>query len=419
MRRVLKARKLAARLMGWEAPVRAIDDFILDCHTRQLTGQQIVEGARAAAPKPDRLREDRPAAEWPDDPAVGLLGPWVEPTDIHDAIVKLRQVEFLLDQRRVLLAKAYSLIRIHYLWTSVPGCNSLAELCAVHLEVSQRTFQRYCKEGLHHIWFPKMEKEIAEGRITADRALFAMSHGNEATMEEWLDLARRLGRVELERVGAWERERDLRPREAYAPALELAHAVEGFVRRVKEGGETLSECATAIGGPASTTEGATAIGGMAEAIARHLLEVGATGLVQVALRDDARRRPRAREPAFIYAPPGLLAAADYLLAVVEEPRQYGPRKVVEHDGWVCQNPRCRRLTLRVHVHHLVERQHGGTDDLWNVITLCPACHLRQIHSGRMSVVRKGDWLVWSWRDGGSVLMHSPVSDARASTSARS
>ena len=69
--------------------------------------------------------------------------------------------------------------------------------------------------------------------------------------------------------------------------------------------------------------------------------------------------------------------------------------------------------MRVHSHHLHERQHGGGDEPWNVITLCPSCHLRGIHSGNMAVVRIGDWLVWTWTSaaggrGGIVIMDSPV-----------
>ncbi len=60
-----------------------------------------------------------------------------------------------------------------------------------------------------------------------------------------------------------------------------------------------------------------------------------------------------------------------------------------------------------------ERQHGGTDDPANIVTVCPACHLRGIHRKHMSVVRIDDWLVWTWRSGGTVLMHSPVRDIAA------
>jgi len=204
---------------------------------------------------------------------------------------------------------------------------------------------------------------------------------------------RRLGRAEMEHALEQQEAFVMRLRDEYAPAVRLARGVESTVKEVRAGGDT-----TEIGG---TTPAAR--------VAQHLLAMGATGKIQVALR-DTDRRPRRPEPESIFAERGLLAAADYLLSVVELPKESGPRKVVVHDRYTCQNPRCRRRTLRVHHHHLHERQHGGTDDPANTVTVCPACHLRLIHTHRMSVVRIDDWLVWTWPSGGIVLMHSPVKD---------
>jgi hypothetical protein len=138
--------------------------------------------------------------------------------------------------------------------------------------------------------------------------------------------------------------------------------------------------------------------------------VGATGSIQIALRQGLHEKAAIREPAYIFAPPKLWAAAVYLLRTVVMPREYGARRMVDHDRYTCQNPRCRRRSLRVHPHHMNQRQHGGTDDPANLVTLCPACHLRGIHSGNMSVVRIEDFLVWWWPDGSVVIMISPVRD---------
>jgi len=72
----------------------------------------------------------------------------------------------------------------------------------------------------------------------------------------------------------------------------------------------------------------------AERIAAHVLAVWATGPIQVAVR-DTDRRPRRPEPEFIFVERGLLAAADYLLATVELPKESGARKVVVHDRYTC------------------------------------------------------------------------------------
>ncbi len=438
MRKVLKARELAATLIGWDAPLRVIDDFILDCHAKNLTGEQILGRAREVPPRPPRLGKEVP--EWRNDPSVSVLGPWVEPTGIHDAIAKLRAVRLLLEVRRVTLGKAYCRIRDECMWTSIPGCKSLAECCLVHLGIAQRTFQRYAKEGRCHFACPRAESGIAAGTLTGDQAMFAMTRSSERTVEDWLDFAHRLGRAEIERAEEWERERHVRLREAFAPALDVARAVDGIVRDVVANGigDQLDK-ATPIGGPGVAADEATRIGGTAKDIALHVLTVGATGPIQVALRDDRKRRSPAREPQRILAPKRLLAAAEYLLSEVKIRKQYGPRKVVEHDTWTCQNPRCRRRTLRVNVHHILERHQGGSDDPANLVTLCPACHQRGVHSRHLWVARIDDCLVWAWPSGwrprsgsgpsarwprppqgggpgGVVIMHSPV---RASGAARS
>ncbi len=49
------------------------------------------------------------------------------------------------------------------------------------------------------------------------------------------------------------------------------------------------------------------------------------------------------------------------------------------DGFQCQNPYCtarRNLTA----HHIVFRSANGSDEDWNKITLCAACHLQGIHT---------------------------------------
>src|SRR6185369_13014034 len=86
-------------------------------------------------------------------------------------------------------------------------------------------------------------------------------------------------------------------------------------------------------------------------------------------------------------------------------RQLGRNlKVLERDGWRCSNPMCRARS-RLHVHHIVFRSHGGSDEPWNLITLCVGCHAL-VHSGRLKIVgRAPDQLEFStpigelWREG--------------------
>jgi hypothetical protein len=205
------------------------------------------------------------------------------------------------------------------------------------------------------------------------------------------------------------------PMREYAPAVELARKVEA---RLKGDAPLDATRITGITGLRSADDRFD-FGGAVERIAEHLRKEGfhsgslPVGGIQVALRGDRNHR-QAPERKSILVPEGLLAAADYLLDTVGKlPKEYGPRRVVAHDGYVCQNPRCRRCSLRVQPHHLEQRQHGGTDDPWNLLPLCPACHQRGVHANRMSVVRIDDWLVWTWPDRNVVIMGSSLRDLLA------
>jgi 5-methylcytosine-specific restriction endonuclease McrA len=52
------------------------------------------------------------------------------------------------------------------------------------------------------------------------------------------------------------------------------------------------------------------------------------------------------------------------------------KRVLERDGWRCQN--CGS-SKDLHVHHLAKRSKLGDDALNNLITLCVICHQRQHH----------------------------------------
>ncbi|MDQ7826937.1 MAG: HNH endonuclease [Candidatus Eremiobacteraeota bacterium] len=56
-------------------------------------------------------------------------------------------------------------------------------------------------------------------------------------------------------------------------------------------------------------------------------------------------------------------------------------KILKRDRFRCQAPGCR-CRRNLHVHHIIRRSQGGTDDPWNLITLCEACHLHLLHGLR-------------------------------------
>ena len=131
------------------------------------------------------------------------------------------------------------------------------------------------------------------------------------------------------------------------------------------------------------------------------------GTVLVALRDDNNRKSKRPAPSYAMVRPELLEASIWLLATVKLPRPVGIRETAHRDCYTCQNPRCRRTTLGCHVHHILRRRFGGTDDPRNLVSLCRACHLRGIHSDWLWVIREGDFLIWTWADGTTIYMVSP------------
>jgi 5-methylcytosine-specific restriction endonuclease McrA len=54
------------------------------------------------------------------------------------------------------------------------------------------------------------------------------------------------------------------------------------------------------------------------------------------------------------------------------------KKAFRRDKWRCQNCGARNVVL--HAHHIVPISFGGSDELYNLITLCERCHANK-HPG--------------------------------------
>ena len=55
------------------------------------------------------------------------------------------------------------------------------------------------------------------------------------------------------------------------------------------------------------------------------------------------------------------------------------RQVLDRDGWRCRA--CGRPG-RLEVDHVLPLERGGTNDLSNLQTLCPGCHIRKTRTER-------------------------------------
>ena len=58
-------------------------------------------------------------------------------------------------------------------------------------------------------------------------------------------------------------------------------------------------------------------------------------------------------------------------------------KAIIRDGWRCQVPGCSGAAA--HLHHIRYRSHGGSNERWNLVSLCVAHHLAGVHQGYIEI----------------------------------
>lgn len=69
------------------------------------------------------------------------------------------------------------------------------------------------------------------------------------------------------------------------------------------------------------------------------------------------------------------------------------RMVLRRDRGRCRVPGCRSSRW-IHLHHIVPREHGGNNDPWNLVCLCPAHH-QALHRQQIALTgRAPDALVF-------------------------
>ncbi|MDQ7825196.1 MAG: HNH endonuclease signature motif containing protein [Candidatus Eremiobacteraeota bacterium] len=78
--------------------------------------------------------------------------------------------------------------------------------------------------------------------------------------------------------------------------------------------------------------------------------------------------------------------ADYLSTEGKIQKAAHHHRILKRDRFRCQTPGCR-CRRNLHVHHIIRRSQGGTDDPWNLIVLCEACHLHLLHGLRTITIR--------------------------------
>jgi hypothetical protein len=62
--------------------------------------------------------------------------------------------------------------------------------------------------------------------------------------------------------------------------------------------------------------------------------------------------------------------------------------VLDRDQYTCQSCHGKSKNSRLHVHHIIFRRNGGSDEESNLITLCETCHTA-LHQGKISLKKSG------------------------------
>ena len=268
---------------------------------------------------------------------------WRMPRDIDEALECLQLLQKERRARIAELGELYRLVRREWLWTM--GYKSNAEL-AESLGLSLRSLQRYAQLVDSLEAYPSLQEAYERG-VSLSRLLLVAAASGADTVDRWLAVAER------------------------TTVAELRHAVDR-----------------------AATEGD------AEVLAAYE-EVMSTTTHPVAVRSPPAKP---KVPKALTVAVGQVEAARWLLNAVRIPPRKGFGRVVDHDGHRCQNPRCYHRSLRVQAHHLVQVSAGGSDAPENLITVCPGCHLRGIHAGRIKVKRDGPNVLWKYADGVRIVM---------------
>lgn len=352
-----QARQLARLVAGKPLGDAAADSFVLDCWRCGARGQDLISRAKLDPPPPPQRTPPR----WCGlpDPATPLLGPWSPPRHLPHALRLLERAQVARGSRVVLVGQAFDELATRALHHEL-GFSSLARLARDGLGVPVRQLERHRRLALDLRCLPALARAVDAGLDLA-RARLIASIADEASVDGWLTVARSTGIAELERAVKLA---------GRAGSAELGAAVLG---RYQHAIALADELVRQEPAPATNP--------------------GAPLRVLVSLNAAWAPAPAPRHGR-VHA--DLPEAARWFLQEVRIDLQRGFGRVKERDRYTCRNPECGRRSLRVQAHHVVFRSEGGCDDLSNGITLCPVCHLRLVHTGRISVTRVGDALIWRY-----------------------
>src|SRR5919109_1170301 len=254
---------------------------------------------------------------------------------LDEELQRLARLRHRWDELFGHLAFLFSSLRL----SRVFGFASFEHYCAERLEMSVRAVQQriWLERMLYPL--PRLRKALRDGSINYEQARVIASHATDTTVDEWIRRAQGMTCVALRRQIEAEHETQICAR----GELEL---------RVPE---------------------------------------RVYGLLGVAIR--AARKAEGR---WISNSMCLRRIAEHCIGVWKpmlKRRSTVERRVLKRDKGFCQVPGCSRPAA--HAHHIIPRAQGGTDDPWNLVSLCAAHHLHGVHDGHIRVTGKApDQLHW-------------------------
>jgi hypothetical protein len=371
---VRKARRLARICLGQEASHREIDDYIIRCWQQKLSGATILAQGRKPPPKPTWEGE----INWHDSghPAASLLGPWAPPTSLQQALAQIEGVQALQRGRAAVLARAWMAVGYHASWCRA-GFDSQWDFALKVLGWSKSTAQRKKKLGYNLEWYPELDEAVRQW-LDVGSAFRLTKVIDDKGANRWLALTQRVGRLELYRaVEEAQHTCGRSTLEQYEKAISTADRWAKEQRNPSSSAPSVVGAPSVLGVPSAgggDVSGAPSAGGGGESSVGAASSAGAPLLVSLPQTSAQQAKP-------LKAPPELPEASRWFVQEVNLPKQYGFARIKARDGFECQNPECRRTTLRTEAHHIHWRSRGGSDDLDNGVTVCRVCHLRGIHTG--------------------------------------
>lgn len=344
-----KALELAGRKLGLTTPkwqrVEVICQEYLGAHAPpEDDGDKVVLSWPVNESGFEELKEalEKETREWEfldrPDPVVAPVPsvPVMEDPVLLDA--ELRRLAALRDRWDEVFGHFALLFKMMGLWRDA-GFASFGHYCSERLGMQVRAVeQRIALERALYA-LPKLREAMRDGRVSYEQARLIAWQANDHTVEQWIERARATTRVALRREITEQEEAQISARgdlDLRMPVRVRATLGDAIRAARKQAGKWITPSAC--------------LGRIAE----HFIEVW-----EVALKEHSTVQKR----------------------------------VLKRDKGFCRVPGCSRAAA--HVHHIIRRSQGGSDDPWNLVSLCAAHHLHGVHDGLIRVSGKApDQLCW-------------------------